>query len=105
MKTLQGLPHTVLILGEGSIGINLGRICEDFARITSDSVDPEGGQLTVNLGRICKDFARITSDSVDPGGSINSQLGKDHMKTLQGLPQTVLILGGGSINSQLGKDP
>ena len=31
----------------------------------------------VNLERICKDFARITSENVDPGGSINSQLGKD----------------------------
>ena len=51
-KTLQGLPLTVLI---------------------------PGGQSTVNLGRIHKDFARITSDSVDPGGwgSIDSQLGKD----------------------------
>ena len=27
-----------------------------------------GGQSRVNLGRICKDFARISSDSVDPGG-------------------------------------
>ena len=39
--------------------VNLGRIHEDFARITSDSVDPGwGGELTVNLGRIhkeCKD--------------------------------------------------
>ena len=37
----------------------------------------EGGQLTVNLERICEDIARITSDNVDPGGSINSQHGKD----------------------------
>ena len=51
MKTLQGLPHTMIILG--------------------------GSQLTVNLGRIHEDFARITSDSIDPGGSIDSQLGKD----------------------------
>ena len=43
MKTLQGLPLTVLILGGG-------------------------GQSMVNLERICKDFARITSDNVDPGG-------------------------------------
>ena len=82
--------------------VNLGRIHKDFARITSESVDPGGsinsqlgkdpqrlckdyliqcwslgGQLAVNLGRIHKDFARITSDSVDPGGSIDSQLGKD----------------------------
>ena len=47
--------------------VNLERICEDFARITSDNVDP-GGQFTINLGRIHKDFARITSDNVDPGG-------------------------------------
>ena len=32
----------------------------------------------VNLERICKDFARITSDNVDPGRrSIDGQLGKD----------------------------
>ena len=74
--------------------VNLERICEDFARITCDSVEPGGGQSTVNLKRIraktlqglpltmlilggrsmvnleriSKDFARITSDSVDPGG-------------------------------------
>ena len=103
MKTLQGLPQTVLILaGGGQSTVNLGRICiEDFARITSDNVDPGGGsinsqlgkdpqrlckdclcnsvdpgrgdQSTVNLGRICEDFARITSDSVDANirGSID----------------------------------
>ena len=44
MKTLQGLPLTVLILGGGGqLTVNLGRIHEDFARITSDSVDPGGG--------------------------------------------------------------
>ena len=31
----------------------------------------------VNSERICNDFARITSDNVDPGGSINGHLGKD----------------------------
>ena len=31
----------------------------------------------VNLERICEDFARITYDSVDPGGLIDGQLGKD----------------------------
>ena len=31
----------------------------------------------VNLEKIHKDFARITSDNVDPGGLINDQLGKD----------------------------
>ena len=81
----------------------MGRICKDFGRITSDSVDPgwgvnqqstwegstdfgriisdnvdPGGSLTVNLGRICEDCGRITSDSVDPGGGlIDSQLGRD----------------------------
>ena len=48
--------------------VNLERICEDFARITCDSVEPVGGQSTVNLKRICKGFARITSDNVDPVG-------------------------------------
>ena len=56
--------------------VNLERICEDIARITSDNVD-QGGQLMVNLVRICRDIARITSDNVDPGGSIDGQLGKD----------------------------
>ena len=58
--------------------VTLGRICEDFARITCDNVDPEGGQsLTVTLGRIHEDFARITCDNVGPGGSIDGHLGKD----------------------------
>ena len=70
MKTLQGLPLKVLIWEDQST-VNLGRICKDFARITSDSVDL-GGQLTVDFRRICEDFARITSESVDPGGSIES---------------------------------
>ena len=48
--TLQGLPLTMLILG---------------------------GQSMVNMERICNDFARFTSDNVDLGGSIDSQLGKD----------------------------
>ena len=66
-----------------------------------------GGELTVNLGRIHKDFARITSDSVDPGrrGVDQQSTWEGSTKTLQGLPHTVLILGGGSIDSQLGKDP
>ena len=50
--------------------VNFERICEDFARITTDNVDP-GGQLMVNLERICKDFARITSDNVDPCRGFN----------------------------------
>ena len=52
MKTLQGLPLTVLILGGG-------------------------GSIDSQLGKDPEDFARITSDSVDPGGSIDSQLWKD----------------------------
>ena len=94
MKTLQGLPVTVLILGVGgSLMVNLGRVCKDLARITCESVDPGWGQLTVNLEgskktlqglsvtvlilggqlmanweRIHEDLARITCDSVDPGG-------------------------------------
>ena len=84
--------------------VNLERIHEDIARITSDNVDPGGvnrqstwkgsvktlqglhltmlileGQLTVNLERICEDIARITSDNVDHGGSIDGQ----HCKDLQ----------------------
>ena len=52
--------------------------------------------MTVNLGRIHEDFARITSDSVDPGWGVNQQsTWEGSMKTLQGLPLTVLILGGG----------
>ena len=77
-KTLQGLPLTMLILGWGRLTVNLGRICKDFARIASDNVNPWGGvQSTVNLGGISEEFARITSDNVDPGGPIKSQLGKD----------------------------
>ena len=43
---------------------------KDFARITSDNVDPvgEGDQSMVNWETIYKDFARITSDNVDPVG-------------------------------------
>ena len=43
-------------------------IHKDFAGITCDNVDPEGGQLAVTLGRIPEDFARITCDNVDLGG-------------------------------------
>ena len=49
VRTLQGLPLTMLILGSGS---------------------------THNLERI-KDIARITSDNVDLGEVIDTQLGKD----------------------------
>ena len=68
MKTFEGLPLTVLILG---------------------------GQLTGNLGMIHKDFARITSDSVDPVGVNQQSTWEGSAKTLQGLPLTVLILWGG----------
>ena len=68
MKSLQGLSHTMFILGGSQSTVNLGRIHEDFAMITSDSIDlGEAGQLTVNLGRIHKDFTSILSDSVYPG--------------------------------------
>ena len=73
------------------------------ARITSDSVDPRGGQSTVTLGRIRKDFARNTSDTIDPGEVNQQSTLEGSTKTLQGLPQIVLILWG-SIDSQLGKD-
>ena len=58
--------------------VNLGRICKDFGRITSDSVDPVGGGELIDSQlrkdwRICKDFARITSESVDPGEGVNQQ--------------------------------
>ena len=43
----------------------------------------------VNLERICEDIARLTSGNVDPGGST----WKGSAKTLQGLPLTMLILG------------
>ena len=59
MKTLQGLPLTELILG-GQSTVNLGRICEHLAWITSDSVDPGGvlidSQLRKDLQRLCKDY-------------------------------------------------
>ena len=58
----------------------------------------------VNLKRICEDFARITSDNVDPGGIDRWSTWKGSTKTLQGLPLTMLILWG-AIDGQLGKDP
>ena len=57
----------MFILGGGQSTVNLERIREDIARITSDNVDP-GGSITVNFERIHEDIARITSDNVDPGG-------------------------------------
>ena len=110
--TLQGLPLTMLILGGevGQLTLNLERICEHIARITSDNVDPGSGgwgSIDSQLGKDpCKDIARITSDNVDPVGRlIDSSAWKGSMKTLQGIPLTMLIRGGG-VNShvQLGKD-
>ena len=125
-KTLQGLPLTMLILmlilWDWSM-VNLGRIHEDFARITSDNVDPGGlidsqlgkdlwrlckdylwqcwslGQSRVNLGRICKDFARITSDNVDPGGQSMVNLERIHKNFARITSDNVDP--GGSININL----
>ena len=44
--------------------VNLERICKDFARITSENVDPGKGSVKT---------ARITCDSVEPGGAVNQQ--------------------------------
>ena len=131
-NTLQGLTLTMLILG-GQSTLNMERICEHIARITSDNVDPGGWgrrgvnwhstwkgsantlqgipltmlilgiQSTLNLERICKHIARITSDNVDPGGVNQHSTWKGSTNTLQGLPLTMLILGG-SIDTQPGKD-
>ena len=49
IKTLQGLPVTMLILGVQSM-VTLDRICKDFARITCDNVDPGRGLINVTLG-------------------------------------------------------
>ena len=70
MKTLQRLPQTVLILGE--LGVDRQSTLEGSTKTLQglpQTVLILGGGSTVNLGRICEDFARITSDSVDPGGS------------------------------------
>ena len=41
-----------------------------------------------------EDFARITCDSVDPGWGVDQRLPwEGSMKTLQGFPVTMLILG------------
>ena len=75
MKTLQGLPLAVLILGGQSM-VNLERICEDFARVTSDSVDGGVDQWSTWKGSV--NFARITCDSVDLGGQSMVNLEKIH---------------------------
>ena len=75
------------------INVTLGKIPEDFARITCDHVDP-GGQLTVTLGGMDEDFVRITCDNVDPGWGVDQQSPREgSMKNFQGLPVTMLILG------------
>ena len=52
----------------------------------------------VNLERIHKDFARITSENVDPGEGVDRwSTWKGSSKTLEGLPLTMLILGGQSM--------
>ena len=57
--------------------VTLGRIHEDFARITCDNVGP-GGSINGHLGKdLHQDFARITCDNVDPGGGLTVTLGKD----------------------------
>ena len=81
--------------------VNLGRIHEDFARITSDSVDPggitsysvdPGGQSTWEGS--AKTLQGLPLYSVDLGGVNQQSTWEGSMKTLQGLPQTVLTLGG-----------
>ena len=85
--------------------VNLGRIHEDFARITSDSVDPGWGrgsidsQLGKDLQRVCKDYLTV----LILGESNQQSTWEGSMKTLQGLPQTVLILGGGQLTVNLGR--
>ena len=76
MKTVEGLPLTVFILG-GQSTVNLGRICKDFGRITSDSVDPGWGVNQQSTWEGSTNFERIIFDNGNPGGSIDSQLGKD----------------------------
>ena len=86
----------------GTLGKDPWRLCKDYLWQCSPW---GGGQSTVNLVRICKDFARITSDNVDPGGSIDGQLGKDPWRLCKDYLWQCSSQGGGSINSQLGKDP
>ena len=62
-----------------------------------------GGQSMVTLERIHNDFGRITSDNVDPGGGQLMVTWKGSAMILEGLPLTMLILGG-SIDGHLGKD-
>ena len=117
MRTLQGLPLTMLIL-VAWLTHNLERIHEDITRITSDNVDP-GGLIKTQLGKDpwghCKDYLwQCWSWGVDWHttwkGTMRTLQGlplimliqgvdwhttvKGSMRTLQGLPLTMLILGG-----------
>ena len=56
----------MLILG-GQSTVNLERICKDFARITSDNVDPCRGLNQCQLGKAPQRLCKDTSDNVDPG--------------------------------------
>ena len=98
--TLEGLPLTMLISG-GQSTLHLGRICNNFRRITSANVGPGGSidtQLGKDLQQLWKDrlwqcwswgvdwhytwkgfynnFGRIASDNVDPGGQSTLHLGR-----------------------------
>ena len=58
---LEGLPVTLLVLGGGQLTVNMGRICEDFGKITCDTVDLGGGgsidsQHGKDLQRLWKDY-------------------------------------------------
>ena len=110
MKTLQGLPHDSIDLWEGSIDSSTweGSVQDSCARMISYNVDP-GGCRSINIQpgkNLHEDFARNTSGRLMILGGFNQQsTWEGSMKTLQGLSQTVLILGGGgSIGSQLGID-
>ena len=73
--------------------VNLERINKDIARITSDNVDSGGVNRQSTWKGSGKGIARITSDNVDPGGVNQQSTWKGSVKTLQGLPLTMLILG------------
>ena len=94
---MEGSPLTMLILGGGRLTLNLERIRKDYGRIASDNADSGGGQSTLNLERIRKDYGRITSDNADPGGGVDRHsTWKGSVKTMEGSPLTMLILGGRS---------
>ena len=76
MKTLQGLPLTMLILGVNCRSTSKGS-AKTLQGLPLTMLILGGGSIDGQLGKDHKDIARITSDNVDPGGSINSQLEKD----------------------------